>query len=799
MLSPLRRWVFRRISCAPHLSYRSVVTGLQSGGYTRISGIALILGYLFSGAGFAQKYDIPLQNLAFEPNQGQLLSGKADFLARGKGYLLYLRPTEAILALKGPLSGPSHKKPLRMHLLGAATHAITAGLDPLPGRHNYYIGNDPAHWHTDIPTYAKVAASGVYPGIDLVYYGREGMLEYDFKVAAGIDPRIIRLGFDGADKLKVNPAGELIIKAGEAQLIQHAPYAYQDIAGKRVAVTARYALRPGGKIGFALGDYDRRYPLIIDPALSYSSYLGGSNEDKALAVATDTAGNIYVTGSTLSTDFPGADVTGTTFKDSGNQITNAFVTKISKTGAVVFSTYLGAAALTADTEGDAIAVTATGKIYVAGGTENNVLNPFPTKNAYRECNTIANQDAFVTVLNSSDGTLNYSTCMGGGLGDKALGIAVDSSGVAYVVGWTTSALSTKCTDTTKCLFPTTGNALQKTANSDPSNPPVNSFFFKLDPSQTGNAQLIYSTYLGTTQTGATCCSTYATAVALDASNNAYVAGWTNNSATVLPTAFTNAPGTFQATNNGGNDAFFYKLDTNTAPPSITYATFLGGSKNDSATGIAITSPASGDPDVYVAGQTLSSDFYVKNPLQGSYKDSNSTYPTLGDAFVTKFSSQYTVNYSTYLGGSGEDGATGIAVDSSTNRVYVTGSTTSTDFPIQSASHMQIALNRGQSNTAVDAFVTSLEPDGQDYHYSTYLGGSLDDRGYAIAATPTDKAYVVGITASPSTGKIEAIPLNFPFTDDAAQKTNNSGFGHDAFVTRIAPVADLSIRRGLRHQ
>jgi len=250
-----------------------------------IAGLTLLFCGLTAVPGFArEQITLPPQALAFEPNQGQVGDDTA-FLARGKGYLLYLRPTEATLALKSP-SARGTTKVLRLRLLGATSRAKTLGQVPLPGHHNYYIGNDPARWHTHIPTYAKVAATGVYPGIDMVYYGKDGMLEYDFMVAAGADPRAIRLGFDGVDKLEVNRHGELLISVGKAQLVQHPPYAYQNIGDKRLPVSARYAVR-GRTVTLALGDYAHQRPLIIDPALSYSSFLGGSDNDEAQAVAVD--------------------------------------------------------------------------------------------------------------------------------------------------------------------------------------------------------------------------------------------------------------------------------------------------------------------------------------------------------------------------------------------------------------------------------------------------------------------------------------------------------------------------------
>ena len=790
MSSPLYSWVFQQISSLSHTPPplpQAVKSSVRHRHTHLVAGLALVLCALASGPSFArEQLTLPTQPLAFEPDQGQA-GGNAEFLARGNGYLLYLRPTEAILALKNTSSGTGRLKPLHMRLLGATPRAKIAGLAPLPGRHNYYVGNNPARWHTNIPTYGKVTATGVYPGIDMVYYGKEGLLEYDFMVAAGADPRLIRLGFGGADKLQVSAKGELLITAGKAQLVQHAPYAYQNIADQQIPVAARYTLH-GRTVSLALGDYDHRRPLIIDPALSYSSYLGGSGDDKALAVATDADGNIYVTGSTQSADFPGA---ADSAKPDNRLIstypnTDAFVTKIDKAGSVIFSTYLGTDSFVPGTEGDAIAVDKTGKIYVTGAAASSPLsNPFPTKNPYSNCSN-GNLDVFVAVLNGQ-GALDYSSCVGGGSGDKGLGIAVDSSGAAYVVGWTLSNYKTR-------LFPTTSGALQAT-NNQPTGLYA-SFFFKLDPSRAGTAQLVYSTYLGCTLSDTNCGNgpTYATAVAVDSSNIAYVAGWTGASADKLPSGFFSANSN-QATLKGTQDAFFYKLDpTVNGIGGLLYASYIGGSDTntvagsyiDQASGIAVDTTG----NVYISGTTTSNDlFTTPNAIQSSYGGGT----TLGDAFVAKFSpgttpDKYNLSYSSYLGGSGDDTASGIAVDSSTGRVYVSGSTASSDFPVQSNEYIQALRNNNANSIGKDAFVTSLEPSGTGYalHYSTYLGGEVDDQAQGIAVAAGDKAYVVGYTYS----------YTFPYTAHAAQKINQSNqqpgsIGLDAFVTRIAPIANLS--------
>ena len=750
--------------------------------------VLLLAGLVIATSSVAGTQSIlPAQNLAFEPNQGQA-HGNVAFLARGKGYLIYLRPTEAVVALRSPSPGSATPKPLRMRLLNTAAHPAIAGESTLPGHHNYYVGNDPTHWHTNIPTYAKVAATGVYPGIDMVYYGKEGQLEYDFMVAAGADPRAIRMRFDGADKLQITRQGELLITTGKARLIQHPPYAYQRLGNKQVPVTARYILK-GRTVSLDLGAYDRKRPLVIDPALTYSSYLGGPGDDVAQAVAVDSSGNIYITGMTQSTDSFPVKNNIYTFKGGTS---DAFVTMLNSSGTVVFSTYLGSGG-TVDSgfatpeRGTAIAIH-NGKIYVTGGTASLATsNPFPTLNPYQSICPITGYAVFVSILNT-DGSLDYSTCVGNGTGQEGTGIAVDDVGNAYVVGWTTAN-----------NFPVTPDALQSTKKTDPNL--RDSFFFKLDPTAGSNG-LLYSTYLGSTvdnsvDTTTLCCNTYATAVAVDSNRMAYVAGWTNNTTVgasgVLAPAFEAALTAAGSTYSGGKDAFFYKIDPSAMSP-ILYASYLGGSYDDTATGIAIAPSASGDPAVYLSGQTGSPNFHVMNAYQSTF---GGGLNTAGDAFVAKFSSaansQYTLSYSTYLGGSDDDGAEAIAVDTTTGRAYVTGSTTSSNFPIQSAGSLQATRAAG---AAKDAFVSSLDFSGStlSLHYSTYLGGELDDQAHGIAYAVNDKAYVVGSTAS----------LTFPVTSNATQQANHSTLCTDtqvingtcglldAFIARIAPVANLNV-------
>jgi hypothetical protein len=668
--------------------------------------------------------------LSFEANHGQT-DNKVKFLSRGHGYSLFLTGNEAVIALKKTPPQTKETKLLprrelaeklkegaeavtivRMQLAGANAVPRVGGAKELPGKVNYFIGNDPASWRTNVPTYAKVKFEGVYPGIDLVYYGNQGQLEYDFVVAPGVDPNQIRLKFDGAGKLRLDEKGDLLLGSAGEEVRFEKPVVYQEVAGRQQAVEGGYMLASGDRIGFQLGEYDHSQPLVIDPVLSYSTYLGGGGFDSGKGIAVDASGNAYVTGLTTSTNFPSANPIQSTLGGAEN----AFVTKINPTGsALVYSTYLGGNNVD---YGSGIAVDAAGNAYVTGGTTS---TNFPTANAL-QATLSGSANAFVSEINASGSALVYSTYLGGSGGDEGMGIALDGSRNAYVTGATTSL-----------NFPTV-NALQPTLGGN-----QNAFVSKITA---GGAALVYSTYLG--GNGAD----QGFAIAVDGSANAYVTGST--SSTNFPTANalqpTLAPG-------GVSNAFVTKINTNGS--ALVYSTYLGGNINSSGHGIAVDAAG----NVYVAGATDSRSFPTANPLQA-------TIPGVLSPFVTKMNaSGSALVYSTYLGGNAADQGFAIAVDGSGN-AYVTGQTTSTNFPTVNA--LQATFG-GVSN----AFVAEINTNGSALVYSTYLGGSgVDYGGYGIAVDGSGNAYVTGETES----------LNFP-TANALQPT--LGGVQNAFVAKIA--------------
>jgi uncharacterized protein (TIGR03437 family) len=647
--------------------------------------------------------------LAFEPNVGQTDS-RVRFLARGPGMTTFFTDAETVMVL----NRNREQAVVRMKLAGASQPRRVIGLEKLPGISNYFLGNDPAKWRTDVPHYARVQYDGVYPGIDLVWYGNQRRLEYDFVVAPGADPNRIQVAYEGAESLRVETGGDLVLRTALGEVRQQKPRVYQEIGGKRLEVKARYTMVARNRVSFELAHYDRTRELRIDPlVLVYSTYLGGSGGDGGAGIAVDATGSAYITGWTTSTNFPTQSPYQAAFQGS----TDAFVTKLSPAGnALVYSTYLGG---NGNDWVNGIAVDGMGSAYVTGYT--NSTN-FPTQSPY-QATFQGTQDAFVTKLAPAGNALAYSTYLGGSGEDHAYAIAVDASGSAYVTGWTGSA-----NFPTKSAFQT---ALQGGTR--------DVFVTKLTAA--GNA-LVYSTYLGGSANDA------AYGIAVAGTGSAYVTGWTYS--TNFPTR-----SAYQATYQGGGyDVFVTKLTP--AGDALDYSTYLGGSGIDEAN--AITVDATGS--AYVTGYTASTNFPTKSPYQATFQGGD------GDTFVTKLTAAgNALIYSTYLGGSAGDDGAGIALDA-VGSAYIVGSTTSTNFPAQMA--YQASYQGGYS----DVTVTKLTPAGSALSYSTYLGGSGGDWGYAIAVDGSGTAYVTGETAS----------TNFP--TQAAYRAAFQGGSADAFVTKL---------------
>jgi hypothetical protein len=617
-----------------------------------------------------------------------------------------------------------------MKLAGANPHSSKAGLEELPGKVNYFLGADTSRWRGNIPTYAKVEYRDVYPGVDVIYYGNQRQLEYDFVTTPAADPNAISLEFEGADRLEIGPRGDLVLRASGISVLRlHKPVAYQEANGVRQMVACDYAL-DNHRVTFRVGAYDATKPLVIDPVFVYSTRLGGGDDDDGWAIAADSAGNVYVTGDTNSTDFPTAKAVRRGYAGS----TDVFVSKLSADGSrLLYSTYIGGS--DADV-GYGIAVDPAGNAYVTGDTSS---TDFPTvKPLQAALASPGSPDIFVAKLSPDGSRLLYSTYIGGDHGERGNGIAVDAGGNACVAGYTNST-----------NFPTSNPFQASFAGGQ-----ADAFVLRLNPD---GSSLIYSTYLG----GGNGRPDIGTSIAADSAGNAYVTGFTN--ALDFPTVHPIQPFV------GPTDVFVAKFDPGGKP---VYSTFLGGNADDEGMGIAVDAAGS----AYVTGETESLKFPT---TEGAFSRSCVAVPTRGqmreiclggDAFVSKLSPDGSaLVYSTYLNGSRFEVGRSIAVDAAGN-AYVTGFTGSPDFP--SVDPLQKNFGGGK----YDAFVLKLNPSGSAPVYSTYLGGSGDEGGYGIAVDSAGNAYVTGYTDSPD------FPTRKPLRNGAPK---DSGGYRDAFITKIS--------------
>ncbi len=689
--------------------------------------------------------------VSFEPNVGQFGNGIL-FGARMSGYFLGM--TKDGLLLSSLESSAPHPGTVRtnrtLHITfrGATTDKVdVVGLDPSSGRSNYFIGRDPRKWHTDVPHYRRVKYADLYPGIDLILYEASGAIEYDFVVSPGADTDNISMSFEGMDTLRINDHGELLATLDTHVVIQGPPHAYIDHQRKKQRIPSRYR-RHGSTVSFELADYDTRRRLVIDPVLTMSTYFGGNYFlETANALTTDAQGNIYLTGDTGSTDFPVKNA----FQPTPKGI-DLFITKLDPTASsVIYSTFLGSGTAGFNETATAIAVDAVGNAFIAGYTGE---CDFPTTpGAFQtDCQIIRGSDTVVVKLSPEGNSLIYSTYIHGTTGgsETAYDIAIDGAGRAFIAG-----------STNVHTYPVTSGSFQTTfgdAANDPY-PDNDAFVTALDAS--GSA-LVYSTFLGGAKRD------QANAIALDSQGSAYVCGFTDSQNLPVRNAY-------QSVHGGGDDAFLAKLSPNGS--ALDFSTYFGGTENDVCHGIGLTSGY-----VHIAGATSSLDFPLAMALQPQYAGGSS------DIFVSKFENGSTLVYSTYIGGNGDDGSSGglgghqpfaMVVDV-IGTVYVTGLTKSSNFPT-------IAAVQDTNAGGYDAFLFKLRPDGAALAFSTFLGGSADDEGRAIAINASSEVIVAGETESPDFPVVAAM---YP-----RPRETGSSFFVDIF---IAKFSELPRRRAVRH-
>ena len=691
--------------------------------------------------------------LSFEANQGQT-DERVKFLSRGAGYNLFLTESEAVFTLrensrarnrdsqfKNATTAPNAPSPrsavVRLQWLGAKTPSAIEGEEFLPGRTNYYTGNDPARWRQGVSHYQKVHYRETYPGIDLVYHGTQEQLEYDFVVAPGADPKKIHFALSGAREIVLDGNGDLLIHTDAGVLRQKKPLAYQESDGARREVEVQFILRPSEReqqrLSFAVSAYDRTQPLVIDPVLVYSTFLGGSLREFGNAVAVDGAGFIYVAGQTLSVDFPGAS--------NPPAGLNAFVAKLMPAGNgaadLIYATYLGGSTpinpiFDPADSAEGIAVDQAGNTFITGHT---FSSDFPTTAGVfqTQATSTASVAAFVTRLDSN-GALSYSTYLGGTDRDFGEALALDTAGNVIVTGTTLGS-----------DFPTTAGALREAV---PGQGGDDAFISKLRLNGQGASDLVYSTLLG--GTGAES----GLGVHVDSANNIYAVGET------LSSDFPTTPGAIQSTPGSPRDAFFAKINpAGQGMSDLLYGTYLGGATDDdSATAVAVDSQGR----AYLTGQARAGFPTTPNAFRQTPQGLSDVIFAVIDPSIAGVAG---LLYSTYIGGTGVDEGTGIALDS-TGLVWVTGETESTNFPTDSG-----PAGRG-------AFVAVFNPAlaGNASLVSSMLLGPGRGNGIAtgLGATinPPGQVAVVGTTSDSA----------FPTTPGAFQQTI---MGRDVFIAVLS--------------
>lgn len=763
--------------------------------FAQILLVALAFGLMAPGAKALGSDDARLRGLSeapvcFEENRGQA-DGAARFIARSHDCVALISPAEATLIFQAENAAP---RTVRLSLVGANPAAKISGLDPLPGSANYILGNDAAQWHAGVPLFARVGLDEIYPGIRLIYYpGATAQLEYDFLVQPGADPGKISFCITGADKLRVDRDGNLVLKIGRDEIRQHKPVIYQTARGERTEIRGDWRVAGKTTAAFSLGDYDHSLPLVIDPVLSFSTYIGGRFGDRGWDVTTDPAGNVYVCGDTFSpdlrTNFPavpclnyGNGATGQTNSGSNGtrEFGDAFVAKFAPTSSntlsLTYLTYLGGKGQDAAL---GVAADSAGNAYVTGFTDSTNFPIVPTNAAFTKISGHNNNasalyrvDAFIAKIGPAGSNLIYSTYLGGEDRDSGNAIAVDQYGYAYVGGFTVST-----------NFPIVTNGTQVVRNKFGG--VVDGFVAKIGLAGTN---VVYSTYLGGTNQDSV------TSIKVDAAGCAYVTGYTLS--TNFPTFPTNNSHLNGLTNHQSivyYDGFFSKISADGG--SLLYSTFIGGAHNDIGMRLALL----GSNDVFITGYTTSSNFPVSTTITNTRTWSNPFTNSNPDIFLTRLTQMfdgtnfiYTTNapgYAVAFGGRSADEATGLAVDSAGD-AFITGYTSSTNlFNIYintnyyvfktnngviktnfiSLTNYDTARNILDSSSRTtnkynfntnNVFVAVVSPDASSFKYAALFGGARNDIAYGLAIDSAANTYIVGNTTSsnfPTVYSLESRP------------------------------------------
>ena len=690
----------------------------------------------------------------FEQNQGQI-DDKVHFVSRGTDYALFLTQNESILSLRNSIDKTTTT--LTINLANSNPSPNVIGLDELEGKSNYLLGNDSNNWYKNIPHYSKVMYEDIYDGIDLIYYGNQKELEFDFVVAPYTDPNIIKLNFDGYDAFDLDNDGNLIFYTSSGKMIQHSPVIYQMINGEKNLVSGKYIILENNLIGFDIDSFDSSIPLIIDPILdfksgtSFSTFLGGTEDNEATGMKVDSDGNSYITGYTDSIDYPLLNP----FQNELD-VSEAFVTKLDSNGNLVFSTFLGGGGSDFGTN---LEIDSNGNVYVVGITQS---TDFPTVNPIQS-SYAGNTDNFISKLNSDGDTLIFSTYLGGSARESSIDIALGPQENVHVGGITASS-----------DFPTVSPLYPSYSGGG-----NDGYIAKLNAA---GSQLLFSTYLGGNGVDRI------NDIEVDQYGNVYVIG--DTSSTDFPLLFP-----VQSELNGRADLFVTKIS---AGFQLLSSTYYGGSGFDSGRDIAIIddTPTSYG-NIFVVGTTDSTDLLPENRfrVQPEYGGGPSDIFIVESTWASGDASAPVRIDSdgTYWGGSGGDTFPFIAVDSA-GSVYITGQTTSTDLRLSDA------VQKTHSGGIYDIFVAKFDRDLDNLSFSTYFGGDDHDQPVGIGIDSNKNVYVAGTTLSLDFPILDAIQPTFTADDDHAFifKLGNleNDFDQDAIFNEIDlesfnPTVDFS--------